>query len=460
MIILLLAVLSVHIPIHSWQSEILEERQVRGINTIRFPSVRPFNSDSTILSDTTIHPLQLLNFSLEGLYDTVKTLRLRPGLQYEWSHFTLALEPMMKFGTDSLPPSKVFMNRFSADYERAYIKAQLSQCEMFIGRERVSIGPSPRYNLLISGRSAPMDWLSYSVFSRKLRLSFFISRLEDMHTKPLAYQGDTISQYITARRYLSIKRLDYSPTSWLNFGISESAIFGGEGYALELYHFNPIVFLQAYQYNWNKDVNFFLLFDGKVYRKNMCFYGQLLMDDFQLEEDPNNEPHHLAINVGAQIADFLNWRNTYWHLEYTATTRYTYCHFTPYQRYHYLDVPIGPPQGCDFDEVYLKYVYHFPHHIDLYSSCTYLRKGENRIDSLWPIPEYPRVEGTMFPDDNFLAGVVQHSITGAIGMRMIQYSWFQWDLKIGLTHIINADHVRGIVENNLSVAVGVEIVDL
>lgn len=460
MSILLLIIFSIHIPVDSWQSEILEERQVRGVPITNFPSIRPFDVDPSVLLDTVIHALPLLNLSCDGLYDTVKTLRLRPVLHYEWARFTLLVEPVMKFGKDSLPPSQVFMELFSADYERAYVKVDLPHFQAFVGRERISIGPSPRHNLILSGRSMPMDWLSGSVFSEKLRLSFFITRLEDMYTKPLAYEGDTITEYIIARRFLSVKRLDYSPAPWLNFGISESAIFGGEGYALEFYHFNPVVFLQAYQYNWNKDVNFFLLFDAKVYRRNLCLYGQLLLDDFQLEKDPNNEPNHLGFNAGIEAVDLFGLRKIFWLLEYTAVTRYTYCHFIPYQRYQYRDTPIGSPRGCDFDELHLKLVYHFLKRLDIYSSGTYLRKGENRIHSLWPIPESPRVTGTAFPDENFLSGTVQHSFTGIFGVRMIHNSWLRWDLSVGMTRIIDQGHEQGASTSGFFLAVGVKIIDL
>ena len=451
-----------HFPIDSWQNEVLEELQLRGAHITNFPSVRPYSMEDVNSFENTLlyGKLLLPAFSVEMQYDTVNVLRLKPAIGYKWSLFSVFVQPVVKFGEDSLPPKEVFMDLFSADYERAYIKLDHKYFNLFIGRERFAIGPSPRYNLLLSGHAAPMDWFSYSLRSNTFRFSFYISRLDDLHAKPLEYSGDTITQYITANRYLSIKRFDYSPAEWLNFGLSEGAVFGGEDYTLEIYHFNPIVFLQAYQYNWGKDVNFFLNFDSRIFLHNFSFYGSLLIDDFQLESDPNNEPHHLGINVGIECADPFRLNKIFWMIEYTAVTQYTYSHFIPYQRYHYRDTPIGSLFGADYDEFFTKLTYHLKPFLDLYSQISYARKGETYIESIWPIHENPRVQGDFFPNGNFLSGIVQNSITVGIGFRFFHHSWFLADLLIGYLHATDFDHNVGNTKRSIVAKLRLDLMNL
>lgn len=430
---ILLFILAVYLPIDSWQNELVEEMQVRGVHFTRFPSVRPYDiaeldlADGHFLSDR----LWLPNLSGKAYYDTITVLRLKPSVYYDWSGFSICVQPVVKFGDDSLPPDKVFADLFSADYERAYVKYQSEHAGIFIGRERFAIGPSPRYNLLLSGHSAPMDWLHFSLQSRKLKFSYYLSRLDNMYTKRLEYVGDTIVEYIDAARYLSIRRLDFSPAEWLNVSFTEGATFGGKDHILGIYDFNPVILLHAYQYNRDKDANIFFHLDAKIFLKNLCFYGALLVDDYQLESDPNNEPNHLGVNVGFEWADPFNVSNIFWMIEYTAVTRYTYCHFVPYQRYQYLDTPIGSPFGPGYDEVYTKFSYHLNPKIDLYSQMSYFRKGEAAIEAVWPIPEYPRVPGTLFPEENFLFGTIQKSVEIGFGLRFFHHHSIVSDLYIG-----------------------------
>ncbi len=453
---------TVFLPIDSWHNELLEEIQVRGVHFTCFPSIRPYEMrDLEILDDTVVsHKIWLSNISAHLSYDTVKVLRLKPAIFYDWSAFTIFMQPVVKFGEDSLPPSKKFNDLFSSDYERAYVNFDHTYCTVFIGREKCALGPSPRYNLLLSGYSAPMDWFHFSLRAKKVKFSYYLSRLDDLYTKPVEYREDTITHYINARRYLSIRRFDYSPTEWLNFGISEGAVFGGEDFTLEIYHFNPITLLGTYQYNLDQDVNLFLSIDGRIFLHNLSFFISILIDDFQLEPDPNNEPNHLGVNIGAEFADPFRLKNTFWIAEYTAVSRYTYCHFIPYQRYHYLDTPIGSPFGPDYDEIYTKFIYHLDYNFDIYSRISYFRKGESHVGSIWPIPEKPRVDRTFFPEDNFLSGVVQKSYTIGFGFRFFHRSWFASDVSIGYSHIDNFSHSSGVSKNSLILRFQVDLLNL
>jgi hypothetical protein len=288
-----------------------------------------------------------------------------------------------------------------------------------------------------------MDWFHYALRSKVFQLSYYLSRLDDMTCKPVEYIGDTITRLIEARRFLVIKRLDISPADWLNFSFSEAATFGGENYALTPYQFNPVVLLHTYQHNWDKPANLFFHFDAKVFLKNAALYGALLVDDFQLDQDPNGEPNHLGLNMGAEFCDLLV-RKTFIQFEYTRMSRWIYAIFTPYQRYEYAGGPIGYPFGPGSDELFGRGVYHLrPGKIDLTASIAYLRKGESEVNTLWPIPEEPRVPGTEFPRNNFLYGTIQKTIEISAGARFFIKRCIVFDLAIGVNRAANYHHRSG-----------------
>jgi hypothetical protein len=457
--IIFLFVLAVSYPIDSWQNEVLEEVQVRGVHFTRFPSVRPYElKTNPVAGDSeasvSLPALWLANTSSNFKIDSLKVLRFKPRLYADWSDFSFTLQPVVKFGRDSLPPSRIFAGLFAGDYERASIGYARTNFEIFIGRERFAIGPSPRYNLILSGYGAPMDWFHYALRSKIFKLSYYLSQLDDMTCKPVEYTGDTITRFIDARRFLVIKRLDVSPSDWLNFSFSEAATFGGENYTLTPYQLNPVVLLHTYQHNWGKAADLFFNLDAKLFLRNLAVYGALLVDDFQLEPDPNGEPNHLGWNFGAEFAD-LGIKKTFIIVEYTRMTRWIYAIFTPYQRYEYLGHPIGYPFGPGCDEVFGKGVYHLiPAKLDLTASASYLRKGENEVGTKWPIPEEPRVPGTEFPPGNFLAGVVQKSLDLNAGLRFFYKRLIALDFAAGVSRATNYRHHAG--ESKLTPTVKVQ----
>jgi len=448
----------IYYPIDSWQNEVLEEIQVRGEYFTNTPSIRPYskhevrNLESSELNDFTslqlLSRLWLSNLSLSTKIDTVKVTRFKPMVNYDFSRLSLYLQPDVKFGADSLPPNKVFKNLFSADYERVYARYQNQNLCLFIGRERFSIGPSPRYNMLLSGYGPPLDWFHYALSAKYIKLSYYLSQLDDMTCKPVEYTGDTITSLINARRYLIIKRLDVTPVRWFNCSFSEAATFGGENYALMPYHFNPLVFIHTLQHNWGRDANLFFHLDAKIFLKKFSIYSALLVDDYQLEPDPNGEPNHLGMNLGMEFVNFLINRS-FLIMEYHLLSRWIYGIYAPYQRYMYYGYPIGFPYGPDCDELYTKCVYHLNQSYDLFVQSSYLRKGENSVNSIWPIPENPRVPGTSFPKNNFLSGVVEKIFNINIGIRFFYQKIFFSEASIGFLNNQNHHHNIGKSKNSL-----------
>lgn len=461
----MLLILTLYYPIDSWQNEVLEELQVRGYFITNTPGIKPYDIEfnMTPSPDSFLKELQnrlwLANLSLNIKFDTVKVARFKPMVHYNFSKFSLYLQPDIKFGSDSLPPSNVFKNLFSADYERVYVKYQALHFGLLIGRERFSIGPSPNYNILLSGYGQPLDWFHYHLSAKYIKLSYYLSQLDDMLCKPLEYIGDTITTLINARRYLIIKRLDFTPVQWLNCSFSEAATFGGENYILMPYHFNPLVFIHTLQHNWGYDANLFFHLDAKIFLKKFAIYSAILVDDYQLEPDPNGEPNHLGMNMGVEFADFLINR-TFWNIEYHRLSRWIYCIYAPYQRYMYYNHPIGFPFGPDCDRLFAKIVYHLNKRFDLFIQGSYLRKGENSANSIWPIPEKPRVPGTSFPEDNFLSGTVEKILNLNAGVKFFYKKILFLQTDIGILNNQNYHHNSGQVKNTLQLNIRIEFLQL
>lgn len=446
---MLLLLISVFYPVDSWQNDLIEELLVRGVikGDAGVTGIRPFDLRGTGLpaeaaDDGRRGRLVLPDLAAAADFDSVKTLRLRPALQHDWADFSLLLRPVVKFGRDSLPPYRKFGDLFAGDNERAYVRYDGRYFGAFIGRERFSIGPSPRYNLLLSPSAVPADWLHYYFDLGRVRLSMFFSRLDDIDCKPIEYAGDTVTQTIRARRFIAIRRLDVAAAGWLDLSFAEAALAGGAEQDLSFYYFSPLMLVHTSQYNYGHEANIFFHLDGRVSLPNFAAYAALLVDDFQLEADPNAEPNHFGFNAGAEFAGFPA-ANAFVRCEYTYLSRYLYRHFFPFQRYKFFEQPLGHPCGPGGDEFFFQPRYRLTRALDLYSAFEFRRQGAATIDSIWPVPEYPRVPGTTFPAGNFLSGTVERSLSAGVGARCFFKRRLAADLLVGLRRHDNYRHVPG-----------------
>ncbi len=308
-------------------------------------------------------------------------------------------------------PSDVWQNICAYDYLKGYIKANIFNFSLVLGREPMKWGPSPRSTLVLSGMAPPFDLVRGAYKSKKFKVSFFTTQLD---------QFGKMNRYLSGHRIeykFSKKISQYSPTIYLGF--SEVALFGGEGRFPESYYLNPI-FLY-YPYEWNRGgakVNILWGFDFNLFFKGFGIYSELMIDDTPYQATPKGDRPKIGANIGIR-GTFLN---NYWLFEYRGVTRWTYDHIIPYQRYTYIGYPIGHPEGPDFDEFFFGIVHHLNRKIDVISNVSYLRKGEGSVDELYP---------SSFPTDYWLTGELKHTLKFELGIKWYKLPKFVMTCKGG-----------------------------
>ncbi len=430
--------------------EIIDELRVRGVRLVKYPNIKNYwISEIPEENVGAIHEL-LLQKSEEILLllsrisspvlrtqfgiDSINVLIPSGFITYEKSPVSIVLEPTAKFGENDVWPKEKFKDKFAADYKRAFIRFANPKFSGIFGRERFALGPSPRYNLLLSGYSPPLDGGFLSYEEEKFKLSFVFSRLEDIKGEILNFVGDTVhTDTANSSRFISIRRIDFLPKDWINVGLSELAIYGGPDGFPSLYYLNPIAMSYPYEYvHSDANHNIFWDIDFKLDLRNFSLYGEFLMDDFQYGKDEQGEPNHIGFLMGMELADPLKLKNTFLWIEYARTTRWVYNHFVPWQRYEYLDYPMGHPQGPDFDELFAKITHHLNPEWDFYGKFSYTRHGAGKIDDVWPIPESPRDTTTYFPENNFLLSPVDTYFDLRTGINFFKMIRFR-NLKIAAT---------------------------
>lgn len=399
--------LAVYVPIEENTIETIEELGLRGYNLLPYPDIKGYFITKSTIESTNIpewaetrltQPL----FRLKISGDSINVTKTSIFIPYERPPVSIIVEPIIKFGNENVWPKEKFKDKFAADYERAFLKLNNSSLEFLIGRERVALGPSTRYNLLLSGYSPPLDLISYAYTTNKFKLYFLFSKLDNIQGEN--FVGDTIhNDTINARRFMSLRRLEINPYKKLNIGLSEAVIYGGENAIPDLYYLNPVALSYPYEFiNKETDHNILWDVDARFNFNAFTIYGEFLMDDFQYGKDEQGEPNHIGMLAGMRGIDLFGVKKVFWQAEYVRVSRWAYNHYHPWQRFKHLGYPLGHPLGPDFDEVVTKLTYHFKPDIDLHTSISSIRKGSATVDDIWPISESPRTEGQKFPTNNFL----------------------------------------------------------
>ena len=439
------------------QNELMNELRLRGVYLAEYPSIRPYyNLKDRLDEHWLIERAMLPTLDIGWIYyNTTNLFRTKGKLSYHTDGFSLLVQPVFKIGKDGLHPLRYFKEKVAGDYERAYVRFHTDRFSFLLGRDRVSIGPSPYNNLLLGGEGFPLDMLMASYEERRFRFTFLFSRLEDIEARLVdfdnieGYDRDT-SRYLQ-RRYLAIRRLDFKPKRLLGLdipwikditvGLSEATLFGGVGVLPDLYRLNPLVSGYIYQWIREEDANILWSIDTRVDLMGFAIYGQLLIDDFQYEPVPSREPNCIGLNIGIEFIDPFGFEQTFFNIEYTKVSRWTYTSIRPCTRYNYRGLPLGHPNGPDFDKFSVRGVYRPTRNLDITGRFFYRRKGNTSVETLWPIP--PGETGSYFPYNNFLSGVVETSFNIKGGIRFYGLPGVTVIAEVGFGKANNFRHKEG-----------------
>jgi len=282
---------------------------------------------------------------------------------------------------DSAYTGKVWRG-FAGDAAQAYLSFKLPYFNLFLGRENLSWGQSRLSPLLLSPSSPPMDMLKLQGEWSFFKVSSFFAQLDPVTVSDSA--GTT--KY---RRYLSAHRFSFKVKSFLELGFSETVIYGGKNRWFELYYLNPLLWFHGAQLNADEDDNTFIGLDFNFTPlKRLLFYGELLIDDFQIEKKSasDKEPNELGFSLGLKVGDFLGLKGSELNLEYLRINNWTYNQKYPWNRYLFKHKIIGNPLGPDADNLFFSISGYLRKNLEAKISYEFIRRGEGKVTSLWDEP--------------------------------------------------------------------------
>jgi hypothetical protein len=172
--------------------------------------------------------------------------------------------------------------------------------------------------------------------------------------------------------------MDWVPVSWFQAGLFEGIIWqtSDSGYTnrFSLNYFNPVIGFRPLQMGLNDNHNVLMGLTGRVRPfKGICFYGQWMMDDLDLNKSKAGSgpiSNRTGWQAGIRISDPFKIRHLFLQAELNNVRPYSYSHAVTLQNYSNFNEPLAHPLGANFREavgilryqfkdffIHLKYVY-------------------------------------------------------------------------------------------------------
>ncbi len=264
------------------------------------------------------------------------------------------------------------------DFKRSYLQYNLSLADkatfnLRFGRDYVYWGASPLKSVGISDNSAPFELVHLTgtipCLYGTLKATAFSAQLNS------TWYDDGTLRYL-AKRYLSAHRIAYKFRNWIEIGVSEWVLYGGDAESIRWHYLNPILPYYAVQYNAKKDDNLMLSFDAAVRPiAGVRLYAEWLADDFQYQSD-SNDPHAVTWLTGVEWYPKFTDRHLGVLTEYVRVTRWAYTHLKPHNQFTHFGTPIGHPIGTDADLLTFQMTYHATPSAVIEGTLRYQRNGE------------------------------------------------------------------------------------
>jgi hypothetical protein len=174
--------------------------------------------------------------------------------------------------------------------------------------------------------------------------------------------------------WISPSTIKYTAMHYLNWQVSKSfsmglfeAIVMGPYRGFDIYYINPAVFFRPIEFGLGSVDNALLGINAKLtIVQNYHFYGQLVLDDFNVAMFKDDIKHFLnsdeeglnygffgnkyALQAGFKTYDFAGVRNLNWFVEWNYARPYTYSHHDSKQNYSHYGRPLAHPMGANFKE--------------------------------------------------------------------------------------------------------------
>ena len=244
-------------------------------------------------------------------------------------------------------------------FAKAYLGIQVSKhTQLELGHDRHFIGNGMR-SLLLGDDGHNYFYLKFDVKVWKLHYQTLFTELSTISARY------TPNNNLLPKKYMAAHYFSYKPKDNFELGFFEGIVFSREN-NFELQYLNPVIFYRTVEFQLDSPDNVLLGLNMKWNAfHRFSFYGQLLLDEFNLTELRSSEQwwgNKYGLQLGLKYINVLGVDHLDGQVEWNKVRPFTYGHREPNVDFpeisvanysHYLQ-PLAHPLGANFTEFIFK----------------------------------------------------------------------------------------------------------
>lgn len=339
---------------------------------------------------------------------------------------------------------------FAGYTEQAYVRftigderAKKLHAELTVGRDFLNWGSGRTGRLLISDYAQPLDQLQLDIAYKGLHFYLLAAQLEKW-----TLADSLVKKYGTRRanRFVSAHGITIAIKNKLFIGLTEALLYGGPDAHWELKYHNPVLYYHGELLNGGgSDGNGLLYLDFDWYPwRNWRFYGEVLVDDYQLEKTvPGDlEPNEWGVIFGWQRSDLFGLSGSQLGLEYVRIANRTYNSWQEWEKWVHFNRPIAYGMGNNCDRWQLSASQWLGRGLQIGLEWDHQRRGTGSVLDRWDTPwkNYTLAQGY---DEPFPYGIVETSSNFSVKLRYHILTRGLLEAEARYQQVANAAHQRG-----------------
>jgi len=222
-----------------------------------------------------------------------------------------------------------------------------------IGTDKNFFGDGYR-SLLLSDNSVAYPFFKITTDFWKIKYVNLWAQLTDFH--PIGNENDNMGYN---KKWAAIQYLSWNTTKWLNISVFESVMWANKdstGYrGFDFSYANPVIFLRPVEFSNGSPDNVMMGATGKItIKKKYIFYGQALIDEFNLHEMLANSGYwanKYGYQMGAKTYNLAGIKHLDIQGEFNHVRPFTYSHWSTLQCWGNFNQPLADPFGANFNEL-------------------------------------------------------------------------------------------------------------
>jgi hypothetical protein len=334
------------------------------------------------------------------LFNNQRGLELRGGIDDRYYFYTQILETQAAFPAyvnrrierDRAIPGNGFFKRFNStlfnsegsyDFLNAqgYFGFHISRhVGLQMGHGRHFIGNGHR-SLLLSDFSNNYFYLKLHARVWKLHYQTIIAELA------AASNVDVPNDRILPKKYFVAHHLSFNISPTFNIGLFESVVFSRND-QFELQYLNPIILYRSVEQMIGSPDNVSIGLDARLNLfRSIQLYGQLMLDEFKLDEALIERRgwwgNKYGLQAGLKYVNVAGIDHLDAQLEFNLVRPYTYTHRDSSANYAHYNQPLAHPLGANFREGILRLNFRPAPRWELAAHLLWAQQGNDLPNQNW-----------------------------------------------------------------------------